>query len=77
MNDVVALDSARLELGLTLHELWVAYFALGGCCDSRALGAYLDGTGTTTDADHDVIVHALNETFVDRGRNHPVPYRRA
>jgi hypothetical protein len=76
MNDVVALDSARLELGLTLHDLWVAYFALGGCCDSRALGAYLDGTGTTTDADHDVIVHALNETFVDRGGNHPMPYRR-
>jgi hypothetical protein len=56
--------------------LWVAYFALGGRCDSRALGAYLDGTGNTSDADHDVIAHALNETFVERGGDHPMPYRR-
>jgi hypothetical protein len=45
-------------------------------CDSRARGAYLDGTGATTDADHDVIAHALNETFAERGRDHPMPYRR-
>ena len=76
MSDVVALEAARVELGLTLYELWVAYFALGGLRDSRALGAYLDGTGITTDTDHDVIAHALNETFVELGQNHPMPYRR-
>lgn len=42
----------------------------------RKLGAYRDGSNATTEADHDVIAHALNETFVDRGRNHPMPYRR-
>lgn len=76
MSDVVALEAARVELGLTPHDLWINYFALGGRCDSRELGAYRGGSDATTDADHDVIAHALNETFVDRGRHHPMPYRR-
>jgi hypothetical protein len=77
MRDVIALEVARVELGLSLQELWMACFALGGRFDSRALGAYLEGRAGATDSDHDVIVHALNETFTDRGLDHPMPYRRA
>ena len=27
------------------------------------------------DAEHDVLAHALNEEFMDRGGDHPMPYR--
>jgi hypothetical protein len=52
------------------------YFALGGRFDPGALGAYLDGGSAPPNPDHDVMVHALNETFDDRGQDHPVAYRR-
>ena len=74
--DVAVLDAARRELGLSVHDLWVKYFALGGRFDLRALGAYLEGSSEPPNPDHDVMVHALNETFDERGQDHPLAYRR-
>ena len=68
------LDVARIDAGLTTDELWVRYFALGGMSSAIELDAYLLGALSATDHDHDVIAHALNERFVELGRNHPVPY---
>jgi hypothetical protein len=68
------LDAARQLLGLTFVELWVQYFALGGALDADGLTDYLqheDGAGSS---DHDVIVHALNELFSERGEDHPLTY---
>jgi hypothetical protein len=76
-QDIADLDAARRQLGMTMLDLWIAYFALGGHHDARTLTAYLGGYGDTpTDSDHDIIVHALNESYQDRGENHPLPYRR-
>lgn len=58
---------------MSFNALWVAYFALGGVSSPAVVRSYLDGAGPPV-ADYDVLAHALNERFVDRGGNHPVPY---
>ena len=75
-----ALEAARRELGLTVHALWLAYFALGGLMDARELEAYLLAVEPMgrSDADHDAIVHALNEAYDDAGSTSArLPYRAA
>ena len=68
------LEAARQTLDITVLELWFTYFALGGSEDAYALAAYLDGQTTASTATHNTIVHALNQTFSERGENSPVPY---
>jgi hypothetical protein len=74
MIDVAPLRAARQFLELTIMELWIDYFALGGIQDAKTLAAYLNGDGETSPGDHDAIVQALNEVFIDRGLNHPLDY---
>lgn len=69
-----SLDLARKDAGLTQHDLWVRYFALGGSTPALDLEAVCCGAMIATDLDHDRIAHALNERFTEMGRNHPVPY---
>ena len=59
---------------MSFHELWIAYFSLGGTAQPDEVRAYLGG-GTVAVMDYDVLAHAINERFVDQGGNHPVPYR--
>jgi hypothetical protein len=68
-------EDARRQLGLSTMELWVDYFALGGILDAIQLDRYLRGDGEMGNADHNVLVHALNEAFYDQGQNHPLAYR--
>ena len=79
MTSLLALDDARLDLGLSVGSLWLSYFALGGTKTQAELTAYLlegDREGfATSDADHDAVVHALNEAYLDRGADYPVAYR--
>ena len=75
MADGAALEVARLALRLPVLDLWIAYFALGGLGDASHLRQYLGGGAITTDHDHNLIVHALNEVYSERGRDSPVPYR--
>ena len=75
MPDRGNLESARRHLQLSVMDLWIAYFALGGLYDANHLDRYLRGAATSSDHDHNIIVHALNETFTDRGQNSPIPYR--
>lgn len=69
-----ALDLARQDAGLTQLDLWLRYFGLGDMTPALEVEAILFGALTTTEGDHDVIAHALNERFTELGRNHPVPY---
>jgi hypothetical protein len=63
MDEVVSfMKAAMVDAELTLPELWLRYFALGG-------------TGTLSE--HDVVAHALNERFTELDRDSPVAYRRA
>jgi hypothetical protein len=68
------LEAARTQAGMTFDELWLAYFALGGASLPAALRSYLAGDGGNG-IDYDVLAQAINERFVDKGGNHPVPYR--
>jgi hypothetical protein len=69
------LDLYRREAGLSLSELWLRYFELGGMSTALELEAYLFGALIPTAHDHDLVAHALNERFVELGGNHPVPYQ--
>jgi len=68
------LDRSRQRAGLSLGELWMRYFELGGMDSAIELEAILFGILQPSQHDHDVIAHALNERFVELGGNHPVPY---
>lgn len=69
-----ALEAARLSLGVSMEQLWVAYMALGGSVMPAGLEAFLSGSGPLAAHDHDMVAHALNERFSDRGQDHPLPY---
>ena len=68
------LDRARRDAGLSHGELFLRYFELGGMSTILEVEAFLYAALTPTAHDHDVIVHALNERFVELGGNHPVAY---
>lgn len=68
------LEQARLDLGLSLEDLWMRYFALGGMSTALEVEAYLFGALVASPHDHDVIAVALNERFSELGGDHPVPY---
>ena len=68
------LEAARAEVEMSFDELWIAYYALGGSAPPDLVRAYLDGSSTAA-IDYDVLAQALNERSIDRGGDHPVPYR--
>jgi hypothetical protein len=68
-------EAARQHLGLSYMDVWIDYFALGGNLDAGQLTDYLRGQRHVSDTDHNIVVHALNEVFHDRGDNHPLTYR--
>lgn len=63
------LENARQRAGLSLENLFVAYFALGGTADFAGMAAHLGGRAEVLDAhQRDVAAHALNECLADLGR---------
>ncbi|MGW3961376.1 PP2C family protein-serine/threonine phosphatase [Amycolatopsis sp. NPDC005003] len=56
---LVAACFARSDL--TLEQLWMRYFALGGSLPLLELDAYLNGLVTLPRVDRDMIAHAVNE----------------
>ena len=72
----MSLPDALARTGLSIPELWVRYFALGGDASPFALEAYLHGVLEPAALDHDMIAHALNEELSDRGQDRPLGYIR-
>ncbi len=68
------LEQGRLDVGLSLGELWFRYFELGGLRTALEVEAYLYGALILTPHDSDVIAAALNERFSELGGDHPIPY---
>lgn len=63
------LDLARQRAGLSVRDLFIAYFALGGTADLGHLVAHLAGGRGGMDArQRDVAAHAVNERLADLGR---------
>ena len=68
-------EAARQFLGLSFMDVRIDYFALGGNLDAGQLTDFLRGERHVSDTDHNIVVHALNEVFHERGDNHPLTYR--
>ena len=58
---------------MSLNDLWLAYFALGGAVQPEGMRAYLNGSHVGP-FDYDVLAQAINERYLEDGLDHPVPY---
>jgi hypothetical protein len=68
------LEQARRDLGLSIPDLWMRYFALGGMSAALEMEAILYGALVPRTHDRDVIAVALNERYAELGGDHPIPY---
>lgn len=75
MNDELdALEQARRDVGLSIADLWIRYFALGGMSTALELEAILFSALIADVHDRDVLTVAINERFAEMGGDHPMPY---
>lgn len=75
MNDELdALEQARRDVGLSIADLWLRYFALGGMSTALELEAILFNALIADVHDRDVLTVAINERFAEMGGDHPMPY---
>ena len=68
------LEQARRDLGLSVADLWLRYFALGGMSAALEIEAIRFGALLSDDHNRDIIAVALNERFFELGQDHPVLY---
>jgi hypothetical protein len=71
------LRAAQEHLGLTLIQVWIAYISVGGDAPLRVVRGWLVGLSEPSDREHDFMAQSLNDYFVERGLDHPVPYAEA
>ena len=75
MSDLGAiLQQSRNQVGLTVAELWLRYFSLGGMRTPLEVDAIVHGALSPSELDYDILAHAINERFLELGGDHPVPY---
>ncbi|MFF1830776.1 hypothetical protein [Paenarthrobacter sp. NPDC058040] len=54
---------------LTLEQVWMAYFGVGGMSGIVEVQAYLYGALSLPSIERDLLAHALNETLDAKGLN--------
>jgi hypothetical protein len=69
-----ALTAAFAGSELTVEELWLRYFALGGDAGKVEVEAYLAGLMPLSALQHNVLAHAINERLDELGPRR-APYR--
>jgi hypothetical protein len=74
-QQAVASVFARAEL--TVEELWLRYFALGGSLGLFEVEAYLHGVLHLPGFDRDVVAHVVNERLDELSRHRRASYSRA
>jgi hypothetical protein len=72
-----AMQAAVEHAGLTLEDLWMRYFALGGDADLMDVDAHLSGLTDLSALQRDILAHAVNERLDELITQHRVPYSRA
>jgi hypothetical protein len=70
----ITLADGQRQLGLTDTELWIRFLGLGGSGDIRHLIDHVRAVHCPDSDEHKVIAQTLNDTFVERGHDHPVAY---
>jgi hypothetical protein len=80
--DAVPFDEAQQKLTeafagskLTVEELWLRYFALGGDVGKVEIEAYLAGLMPMSSLQHNILAHAINERLDELGPPRRAPYR--
>lgn len=63
-----------MRAGLSLEDLWLRYFEIAGDASPLELEAFLQGILTPDRREHDKLVHALNERFMELGDSFRLPY---
>lgn len=61
--------------GLSITDLWLRYIALGGNASKAAMSRHITGQDRPSHYQHNLIAQAINESFTERGEDHPVGYR--
>lgn len=59
---------------MSVADLWVRYFGIGGMTSALEFEATLHGALDTTSFDRNQIVHALNERLAELGRDQRLEY---
>ena len=72
--DVALLDEARRRLGLSVSQLWLSYFMLGGKADRIEFEAFFHRIMRPDPFEYNMLAQAVNEHFMDRGVDERVPY---
>jgi anti-sigma B factor antagonist len=69
------LDQVRRSARLSVKDLYVDYFALGGTAELGEVAAHVNGASVPLNLhQQDVMVHALNERLVDLGQDRLLAY---
>ncbi|MCW2684474.1 MAG: protein serine/threonine phosphatase [Blastococcus sp.] len=71
-----ALQAAYEHADLSLEQLWMRYFALGGDADLVDVDAHVSGLLALAPSQHDMLAHAINERLDEVVAQHRVPYSR-
>jgi hypothetical protein len=50
---------------LTVDELWLRYFGLGGSAGRMEVDAYVNGAMALQPFEHDMLAHAINERLAE------------
>lgn len=74
MEAIDPLEEARRKLNLSVSDIWLRYFAVGGMSTELEVEAVLYGALLASEADRDLLSVALNERFSELGGDHPMPY---
>lgn len=71
-------QDALVEADLSVPELWLRYIGLGGTATAPEVTAYVEGRADPPldDVQHDTLVQAVNERFMEQHLDHPLPYHR-
>jgi len=72
-TSTVVLDGLQ-RAGWTTSDLWVAAAGIGGDFSRPQVEAIAVGRSPATPMEHDILVAALNDRFVDMGEDHPLAY---
>lgn len=70
------LQRACWDAELSSDDLWLRYFALGGNAMPSEVRDYVRGTREPDRVEHDVVVHAINERYMELDRSERLPYRK-
>jgi hypothetical protein len=72
-SSTIAIQEGLALARWTPAELWRACLGIGGSFTGTEIADFASGSQDATRTDHNILASALNEHFVARGQNHPVP----